>query len=105
VLPADKTLDDADYEFAEAYAAWLGASDVARFSDDEIRREGLPEDVFELLHDIAYHLPGRNVYGYVSRAQEILRSTEFPAEHDSGAARSRVSAGKFQCLERGICDD
>jgi hypothetical protein len=76
VLPKDVMLVDADYQFAEAYAAWLGAPDVARFNDDDIRREGLPEDVFGLLHDLAYHRYGRDIYSYVSGAQEILRGAE-----------------------------
>jgi hypothetical protein len=45
----------------------------APFNDDMIRRSGLPKDVMELVHDLAYHRHGRDVWGYVARAHEILR--------------------------------
>ena len=44
-----------------------------RFSEDDIRRDGLPKDVFGLLHDLCWHHDGRDVWNYVRRAQEMLR--------------------------------
>jgi len=44
------------------------------FSEDDIRRDGLPADVFGLLHDLCYHHDGRDVWNYVRRAQEMLRA-------------------------------
>ena len=43
------------------------------FTDDDIRRTGLPKDVFGILHDLAYHHEGRDVWDYVKRAQAALR--------------------------------
>lgn len=47
-----------------------------RFNDDMIRRRDLPVDCFLLLHDLCYHHEGRDVNGYVLRAQKILRSAK-----------------------------
>ena len=44
------------------------------FNEDDIRRSGLPKDVFGILHDLAYHHQGRDVWDYVRRAQAALRS-------------------------------
>jgi hypothetical protein len=44
----------------------------APFNDDMIRRIGLPRDVMGLIHDLCYHHEGRDVDGYVKRAQRIL---------------------------------
>lgn len=46
-----------------------------RFNEDQICRNDLPRDVFVLLHDLCYHHDGRDVWNYVERAQNILRST------------------------------
>ena len=48
------------------------------FNEDEIRRSGLPSDVFGILHDLAYHHEGRDVWDYVRRAQVALRTESFP---------------------------
>ena len=50
----------------------MGTSRAAVFTDDSIRRDDLPRDVFELLHDICYHHDGRDVGDYVRRAQAAL---------------------------------
>jgi len=51
------------------------------FSEEDIKRTGLPRDVMELIHDLCYHvsnnlrgtLDDRAVENYVVRAQNILK--------------------------------
>lgn len=50
-----------------------------RFNDDLIRRDDLPRDVFEILHDLCYHVPSRDIHGYVRRAQQALRKPASPS--------------------------
>jgi len=45
---------------------------LMKFSDGDIRRDGLPHDVFELLHDLCYDHIGRDRESYQLRAQQIL---------------------------------
>jgi hypothetical protein len=50
-----------------------------RFNDDLIRRDDLPRDVFEIIHDLCYHVPSRDINSYVRRAQEALRKPASPS--------------------------
>lgn len=44
------------------------------FTDDAIRRNDLPLDAFQLIHDLAYDHEGRDRRDYRKRAQAILKS-------------------------------
>jgi hypothetical protein len=48
-----------------------------RFTEDDIRREDLPRDAFELIHDLAYDHEGRDRNFYRYRAQDILKKKYF----------------------------
>jgi hypothetical protein len=52
-------------------------SERTRFNDDMIQRRDLPQDVFELIHDLCYHIESRNIGDYVRRAQKILMRKTF----------------------------
>jgi len=52
------------------------------FTEDDIRRNDLPRDVFVILHDLCYHHEGRDVWDYVRRAQDALRK-KTERKHDS----------------------
>ena len=51
------------------------------FTEEDIKRTGLPKDVMELIHDLCYHVNNnlrgtmydRAVENYVVRAQNILK--------------------------------
>ncbi len=60
------------------------------FSDDNIRREDIPRDAFDLLHDLCYHHEGRDVHDYVRRAQEILSKGGYGARGGVGAYMGEV---------------
>ena len=51
---------------------------LAKFTEDSIRRKGLPRDVFLLLHDLCYDHEGRDRRSYMLRAQAILSSEVQP---------------------------
>lgn len=53
-------------------------SEHAEFNEDMIVRRRLPADVRSLLHDLCYHHRGRDVFGYVRRAQDILKRKHSP---------------------------
>lgn len=44
------------------------------FNENMIKREGLPIDVFRIIHDLCYHHDGRDIASYVKQARKILRS-------------------------------
>jgi hypothetical protein len=46
---------------------------MRKFNEEMIKREGLPVDVFRLIHDLCYHHAGRDVASYVKRARQILK--------------------------------
>jgi hypothetical protein len=64
------------------------AEPMKPFTEDDIKRTGLPADVFGLLHDLCYHvnnklrgtLDARATRNYVSRAQRILAQESSPDE-------------------------
>ena len=56
---------------------------MKRFNEDQIRRVGLPMDVFGLIHDLCYHHDGRDVNNYVERAQAILRANDWTPKDES----------------------
>ena len=62
-----------DQAVSEIIGAARNHAQAYRFNDDMIRRYGLPKDVFSLIHDLAYHHSGRDIWDYVRRAQAILR--------------------------------
>jgi hypothetical protein len=49
-----------------------------KFNEDMIRRQRLPWDVRELLHDLCYDHDGRDRANYKRRAQEILKAEVTP---------------------------
>jgi hypothetical protein len=51
-----------------------GLKMTKKFTEDDIRRDDLPRDVFELIHDLAYDHEGRERFQYRKRAQAILKS-------------------------------
>ena len=65
---------------------------MSDFNEDQIKRDGLPVDVFGLLHDLCYHvdndmrgtLDERAVANYVERARAILRTPGPPEHRHSG---------------------
>lgn len=60
-----------------ATGAYGFRSNAMNFNDDMIQRRGLPQDVFELIHDLCYHVESRDFYDYVRRAQKILKRKDF----------------------------
>lgn len=58
------------------------------FTEEDIKRSGLPHDVFVLLHDLCYHVNNnlrgtmdeKAVSNYVRRAQDVLRQDSSPDE-------------------------
>jgi len=59
---------------------------MSNFTEDDIKRTGLPADVFVLLHDLCYHV-NNNLRGnmdelavrnYVRRAQQVLKAQDIP---------------------------
>lgn len=74
------------------------------FNDEMIHRHDLPQDAFELIHDLCYHIASRDVIDYVRRAQKILKRKTFKlrvpldlaklmAEEDQEAAQEFVMQG------------
>jgi hypothetical protein len=51
---------------------------LTSFNEDDIKRLCLPDDVFYLLHDIAYCSNAKHINGFVERAQDCLKSDERP---------------------------
>jgi hypothetical protein len=49
---------------------------MKKFNDSMIRRHNLPEDVFGLIHDLAYDHAGRDRWQYRGRARRILTTTD-----------------------------
>lgn len=77
----------------------------SKFTEDDIRREGLPVDVFRLIHDLCYHHDGRDVWNYVKRAQEILKSkgdTLFPVKRGYKFKVSWLPDGRNECTVTNV---
>jgi hypothetical protein len=59
---------------------------MKKFTEEDIKRTGLPQDVFDLLHDLCYHVNNnlrgtmdeKAIENYVGRAKKILGSSERP---------------------------
>lgn len=69
------------------------------FNDGLIRRHDLPEDVFGLIHDLAYDHEGRDRWQYRTRAQEILKRSEFipDAKTKPGGNKTLPDCGEPGC--------
>lgn len=70
---------------------------VSEFNEDMIERDGLPKDVFGLIHDLCYHHDGRDVNNYVQRAQEILKT---PSHQERVVTEKRELDEKIERLEK-----
>ncbi len=63
-------------EFEDGIDCGVPKTASATFTGDDIRRVGLPPDVFRLLYDLCYHHGGRDVQDYVRRAQALLMAVQ-----------------------------
>jgi hypothetical protein len=88
--------------WAKAHPDRSIAKPMKPFNEDDIKRTGLPADVFGLLHDLSYHING-NLRGtldnaafenYVTRAQIILKNKPKP-NFQCGALKQGTTGGNY----------
>jgi hypothetical protein len=73
------------------------------FTDNQIRRNDLPRDAFQLIHDLAYDHEGRDRKDYRKRAQAILKSdVDITKSKPNFLARKRVGISARVKANRGI---
>lgn len=71
------------------------------FHEDQIRRNDLPRDAFQLIHDLAYDHEGRDRRDYRKRAQAILKA-DCDTSRPQRTAIIRTRVGKSdKAKERG----
>ena len=59
------------------------------FNDDDIVRRDIPQDVFGLLHDLAYDHEGRDRSQYMNRARQLLANPQQTASEEAMARFER----------------
>lgn len=82
------------------------------FTEDDIKRTGLPKDVMGLIHDLCYHvnnnlrgtLDDKAVENYVLRAQEILKR-EIPIGHTKQERNIACLLGAIEDMKRYVTND